>query len=154
MRCRTTGPPTFFRGKPLGPGDTVVITELEHHANLVPWQEVCRRTGATLRWYGVTDDGRIDLDSLQLDDSVRIVAFTHQSNVTGAVADVAELVHRARAVGALVVLDACQSVPHLPVDFAALDVDFAAFSGHKMFGPSGVGVLYGRRRCSTGCRRS
>ncbi|QKT07399.1 cysteine desulfurase [Gordonia sp. X0973] len=131
-------------GKPLGPGDTVVITELEHHANLVPWQEVCRRTGATLRWYGVTDDGRIDLDSLELDDSVKIVAFTHQSNVTGAVADVDELVRRAHAVGALVVLDACQSVPHMPVDFRALDADFAAFSGHKMFGPSGVGVLYGR----------
>jgi len=131
-------------GKPLGPGDTVVITELEHHANLVPWQEVCRRTGATLRWYGVTDDGRIDLDSLTLDPSVKIVAFTHQSNVTGAVSDVAELVSRAREVGALTVLDACQSVPHLPVDFAGLGVDFAAFSGHKMLGPSGVGVLYGR----------
>ncbi|NDK92289.1 SufS family cysteine desulfurase [Gordonia desulfuricans] len=131
-------------GKPLGAGDTVVITELEHHANLVPWQELCRRTGATLRWYGVTDDGRIDLDSLELDDTVKVVAFTHQSNVTGAVADVAELVRRARAVGALVVLDACQSVPHMAVDFTALDVDFAAFSGHKMFGPSGVGVLYGK----------
>lgn len=131
-------------GAPLGPGDTVVITELEHHANLVPWQEACRRTGATLRWYGVTDDGRIDLDSLELDDTVKIVAFTHQSNVTGAVTDVPELVKRARAVGALTVLDACQSVPHLPVDFAALGVDFAAFSGHKMLGPSGVGVLYGR----------
>ena len=130
-------------GKALGPGDTVVITELEHHANLVPWQELCRRTGAALRWYGVTDDGRIDLDSLELDDTVRVVSFTHQSNVTGAVADVAELVRRARAVGALVVLDACQSVPHMAVDFTALDVDFAAFSGHKMFGPSGVGVLYG-----------
>ncbi|GAA3039662.1 cysteine desulfurase [Gordonia defluvii] len=135
-----------FHGKPLGPGDTIVVTELEHHANLVPWQEMCRRTGATLRWYGVTDDGRIDLDSLSLDSSVRIVAFTHQSNVTGAVADVDELVRRAREVGALVVLDACQSVPHMAVDFAALDVDFAAFSGHKMFGPSGVGVLYGRSR--------
>ncbi|GED98070.1 SufS family cysteine desulfurase [Gordonia crocea] len=135
-----------FGGKPLGPGDTIVVTELEHHANLVPWQEVCRRTGATLRWYGVTDDGRIDLDSLTLDGSVRVVAFTHQSNVTGAVADVAEIVRRAREVGALVVLDACQSVPHMAVDFAALDVDFAAFSGHKMFGPSGVGVLYGRSR--------
>ncbi|MFW0784983.1 cysteine desulfurase [Gordonia sp. CPCC 206044] len=131
-------------GKPLGPGDTVVITELEHHANLVPWQELCRRTGATLTWYGVTDDGRIDLDSLVLDESVKIVAFTHQSNVTGAVADVAELVRRAHAVGALVALDACQSVPHMAVDFAALHVDFAAFSGHKMFGPSGVGVLYGK----------
>ncbi|MFE0747884.1 cysteine desulfurase [Gordonia sp. NPDC058843] len=131
-------------GAPLGPGDTVVVTELEHHANLVPWQELCRRTGATLRWYGVTDDGRIDLDSLVLDETVKIVAFTHQSNVTGAVADVPELVARARAVGALVVLDACQSVPHMPVDFPALDVDFAAFSGHKMFGPSGVGALYGK----------
>ncbi|UAK39010.1 cysteine desulfurase [Gordonia bronchialis] len=133
-----------FGGRPLGAGDTVVITELEHHANLVPWQELCRRTGATLRWYGVTDEGRIDLDSLELDDTVKVVAFTHQSNVTGAVADVDELVRRARAVGALVVLDACQSVPHMPVDFRALDVDFAAFSGHKMFGPSGVGALYGR----------
>jgi cysteine desulfurase/selenocysteine lyase len=133
-----------FGGKALGPGDTVVITELEHHANLVPWQELCRRTGATLRWFGVTDDGRIDLDSLELDNTVKVVAFTHQSNVTGAVADVAELVRRSRAVGALVVLDACQSVPHMAVDFAALDVDFAAFSGHKMFGPSGVGVLYGK----------
>ena len=131
-------------GRRLGPGDTVVITELEHHANLVPWQELCRRTGATLKWYGITDDGRIDLDSLDLDPSVRVVSFTHQSNVTGAIADVAELARRAREVGALVVLDACQSVPHMPVDVGALDVDFAAFSGHKMFGPSGVGVLYGR----------
>ncbi|EGD56122.1 cysteine desulfurase [Gordonia neofelifaecis] len=133
-----------FGGKALGPGDTIVVTELEHHANLVPWQELCRRTGATLKWYGVTADGRIDLDSLVLDDSVKVVAFTHQSNVTGAVADVPELVRRARAVGALVVLDACQSVPHMAVDLAALGVDFAAFSGHKMLGPSGVGVLYGR----------
>ncbi len=135
---------SVFGGKPLGPGDTVVITELEHHANLVPWQELCRRTGATLRWFGVTDEGRIDLDSLELDDSVKVLAFTHQSNVTGAVADVAELVRRARVVGALVVLDACQSVPHMAVDFTALDVDFAAFSGHKMFAPSGVGVLFGK----------
>ncbi|MFC0315423.1 cysteine desulfurase [Gordonia phosphorivorans] len=134
----------LFDDAPLGPGDTVVVTELEHHANLVPWQELCGRTGATLKWYGVTDDGRIDLDSLTLDDSVKIVAFTHQSNVTGAITDVAELVARARAVNALTVLDACQSVPHLPVDFSALGVDFAAFSGHKMLGPSGVGVLYGR----------
>ncbi|MGW5382698.1 cysteine desulfurase [Nocardia sp. NPDC003963] len=129
----------------VGPGDEIVITELEHHANLVPWQELARRTGATLRWYGVTDDGRIDLDSLELSPATKVVAFTHQSNVTGAVAPVAELVRRARAVGALVVLDACQSVPHAPVDLHALDVDFAAFSGHKMLGPSGVGVLYGKR---------
>ncbi|EME17695.1 cysteine desulfurase [Rhodococcus triatomae] len=129
----------------VGPGDEIVVTELEHHANLVPWQELARRTGATLRWYGVTDDGRIDLDSLDLTDAVKVVSFTHQSNVTGAVAPVEELVRRARSVGALVVLDACQSVPHMAVDFHALDVDYAAFSGHKMLGPSGVGVLYGKR---------
>ena len=128
----------------VGEGDTVVITELEHHANLGPWQELCARTGASLKWYSMTEDGRIDLDSLELDDSVKVVAFTHQSNVTGAVADVDELVRRARAVDAMVVLDACQSVPHMAVDFHALDVDFAAFSGHKMCGPSGVGVLYGK----------
>lgn len=129
----------------VGPGDEIVITELEHHANLVPWQELARRTGATLKWYRVTDDGRIDLDSLELTDAVKVVSFTHQSNVTGAIAPVEELVRRARAVGALVVLDACQSVPHMAVDFHELGVDYAAFSGHKMLGPSGVGVLYGRR---------
>jgi len=107
----------------VGPGDIIVTTELEHHANLVPWQELARRTGATLRWYGVTDDGRIDLDSLELDERVKIVAFSHHSNVTGAVTPVAELVTRAKAVGALTVLDACQSVPHRPVDLHALDVD-------------------------------
>ena len=128
----------------VGESDTVVITELEHHANLVPWQELCQRTGAQLKWYSMTEDGRIDLDSLELDDSVKVVAFTHQSNVTGAVADVDELVRRAREVGALVVLDACQSVPHMAVDFHALDVDFAAFSGHKMCGPTGIGALYGK----------
>jgi cysteine desulfurase / selenocysteine lyase len=129
----------------VGPGDVIVTTELEHHANLIPWQELARRTGATLRWYGVTDDGRIDLDSLELDERVKVVAFSHHSNVTGAIAPVAELVLRAKAVGALTVLDACQSVPHQPVDFHALDVDFAAFSGHKMLGPTGIGVLCGRR---------
>ncbi|AMO61691.1 Cysteine desulfurase Csd [Mycolicibacterium phlei] len=129
----------------VGPGDVIVTTELEHHANLIPWQELARRTGATLKWYGVTDDGRIDLDSLQLDERVKVVAFSHHSNVTGAVALVGEIVSRARAVGALTVLDACQSVPHQPVDFHALDVDYAAFSGHKMLGPTGIGVLYGRR---------
>ncbi|MBX5485474.1 MAG: cysteine desulfurase [Mycolicibacterium hassiacum] len=130
----------------VGPGDVIVTTELEHHANLIPWQELARRTGAELRWYGVTDDGRIDLDSLRLDERVKVVAFSHHSNVTGALAPVEELVARARAVGALVVLDACQSVPHQPVDFHALGVDYAAFSGHKMLGPTGIGVLYGRRQ--------
>ncbi|GAA1473266.1 cysteine desulfurase [Corynebacterium felinum] len=125
-------------------GDTVVVTELEHHANLVPWQELCRRTGATLRWYKATPEGRIDYDSLELDDTVKVVAFAHQSNVTGAVADVETLVQRARKVGALVVLDACQSVPHMATNFHDLDVDFAAFSGHKMCGPAGVGVVYAK----------
>ncbi|MFJ2663284.1 cysteine desulfurase [Nocardia fluminea] len=129
----------------VGPGDEIVITELEHHANLVPWQELARRTGATLKWYGITDDGRIDLDSLELSPATKVLAFSHQSNVTGAVAAVDELVRRAKAVGALVVLDACQSVPHMAVDFHELGVDFAAFSGHKMLGPMGVGGLYGRR---------
>ncbi|WP_342319774.1 SufS family cysteine desulfurase [Corynebacterium mayonis] len=128
----------------VGAGDTIVVTELEHHANLVPWQELARRTGAHLKWYSMTPDGRIDMDSLDLDESVKVVAFTHQSNVTGAQANVTEMVRRAKAVGALTVLDACQSVPHMPVDFHALDVDFAAFSGHKMCGPSGVGVVYGK----------
>ncbi len=129
----------------VGPGDVIVTTELEHHANLIPWQELARRTGATLRWYSATDDGRIDLDSLALDDRVKVVAFTHHSNVTGAIAPVAELVARATAVGALTVLDACQSVPQQPVDFHGLGVDYAVFSGHKMLGPTGIGVLYGRR---------
>jgi cysteine desulfurase/selenocysteine lyase len=133
-----------FSGYAIGPDDEIVVSELEHHANLVPWQELARRTGAALRWYGLTDDGRIDLGSLVLTNRTKVLAFTHQSNVTGAVAPVAELVRRAREVGALTVLDACQSVPHLPVDLRALGVDYAAFSGHKMLGPSGVGVLYGR----------
>ena len=128
----------------LGPGDEVVVTEMEHHANLVPWQELCRRTGATLRWYGVTDDGRLDLDSVELSERTRVLAFVHTSNVLGTINPVTELVARARAVGALVVLDACQSVPHLPVDLPALGADVAVFSGHKMLGPTGIGVLWAR----------
>lgn len=125
-------------------GDEIVVSELEHHANLVPWQELAQRTGATLKWYSATPDGRIDLDSLELSERTKVVALTHQSNVTGAVLDVKEAVRRAREVGAIFVLDACQSVPHMPVNFHELDVDFAAFSGHKMLGPNGVGVLYGK----------
>ena len=128
----------------VGPGDVIVTTELEHHANLVPWQELARRTGATLKWYSVGPEGRIDIDSLELDRNVKVITFSHHSNVTGAVAPVAQLVERAQAVGALTVLDACQSVPHQPVDLHALGVDYAAFSGHKMLGPNGIGVLYGR----------
>ncbi|MBE9373489.1 cysteine desulfurase [Saccharopolyspora sp. HNM0983] len=131
----------------VGPGDEIVVTEMEHHANLVPWQQLCERTGATLRWFGVTDEGRLDLSDVDdlITERTKVVALTHQSNVLGTVNEVQPLVERAHRAGALVVLDACQSVPHAPVDFAALGVDFAVFSGHKMLGPSGVGVLYGRR---------
>ncbi|MGH3521220.1 MAG: cysteine desulfurase [Haloechinothrix sp.] len=136
----------------VGPGDEVVITEMEHHANLVPWQQLCQRTGATLRWFGVTDEGRLDLSNLDelVNERTKLVAFTHQSNVLGTVNPVRAVVERARQVGALTLLDACQSVPHAPVDFAALGVDFAVFSGHKMLAPSGIGVLYGRRELLEG----
>ena len=128
------------------PGDEILVTEMEHHANLVPWQQLCERTGATLRWLGVTPDGRLDLD--HLDDMItgrtRIVAVTHQSNVTGTVPPVADITRAAHEKGALVLADAAQSVPHQPVDAAALGVDFLAFSAHKMLGPYGIGVLFGR----------
>jgi cysteine desulfurase / selenocysteine lyase len=130
----------------LAAGDEIVVTEMEHHANLIPWQELAARTGATLRVIPLDDDGSLRLDEAAriIGDRTRLLCFTHISNVLGTVNPVSELTELAHAVGALVVLDACQSVPHRPVDFRALDVDFAAFSGHKMLGPTGVGALFGR----------
>ena len=130
----------------VGPEHNIVVTRAEHHANLVPWQELCKRTGASLRWIDLTPDGRLDLETLDvIDDDTRVVAFGHVSNVTGAVADVVAIRERARVHNAVVVLDACQSVPHMPVNFHELDVDFAVFSGHKMLGPTGIGALYGKK---------
>jgi cysteine desulfurase/selenocysteine lyase len=131
----------------IGVGDEIVVTEMEHHANLLPWQELAARTGATLRYIPIADSGSLQLDVLEtiITGRTKLLAFAHVSNVLGLTNPVEVLVARARAVGALVVLDASQSVPHLPVDVTALEVDFAVFSGHKMLAPTGIGVLYGRR---------
>ncbi|WP_250030594.1 cysteine desulfurase [Paractinoplanes maris] len=128
----------------LKPGDEVVISEMEHHSNIVPWQLLCERTGATLRWFGVTDDGRLAPDESLINERTKIVSVVHMSNVLGTINDVTGIVARAHEVGALVMLDCSQSVPHLPVDVQALGADFIAFTGHKMLGPTGIGVLWGR----------
>ena len=129
----------------LNVGDEILVTEMEHHANLIPWQELCDKTGATLRWIGLTDEGRLDLSDTSLFTSkTKMVALTHQSNLLGTVNDIGRIVIAAKAVGALVLLDACQSVPHMPVDVSKLGVDFLTWSGHKMLGPLGIGCLWGR----------
>jgi len=128
-------------------GDGIVVTEMEHHANLIPWQQLAARTGATLSWFEVTPEGRLDLSNIAqvITDKTKVVALTHQSNVLGTIIPLQEIVKRAHEVGAVVVLDACQSVPHMPVDVKALDIDFLAFSGHKTVGPTGIGIFWGRR---------
>ncbi len=139
----------FHRNFVLHKGDVIVVSRADHHSVLLPFQELALRTGAELRWIDVTEDGRVrtDADYLRtiIDERTKIVAVTHISNVTGAITDVSSICKRAHEVGAIFVLDACQSVPHIPVDLHALNVDFAAFSAHKMYGPTGVGFLYGRR---------
>jgi cysteine desulfurase / selenocysteine lyase len=131
----------------LGPGDEIVITEMEHHSNIVPWQLLCERTGATLRWFGVTGDGRLDLSTADelINERTKLVAVVHQSNVLGTVNPIRDVADRAHAAGALMLVDAAQSVPHLGVDVRALGADFLGFTGHKLCGPTGIGVLWGRR---------
>jgi cysteine desulfurase/selenocysteine lyase len=130
----------------LGPGDEIVISEMEHHSNILPWQLLCERTGATLRWFGLTDDGRLDESNLDelVNERTKLVSVVHVSNILGTINACERIVARARQVGALVMLDGSQSVPHLPVDVAGLGVDFLAFTGHKMCGPTGIGALWGR----------
>jgi cysteine desulfurase / selenocysteine lyase len=131
----------------IGEGDEVVITEMEHHSNIVPWQLLCERAGARLRWFSVTQDGRLDMSQADdlINERTKIVALAHQSNVLGTINPVAEIVARAHAVGALVLVDAAQSVPHGLMDVGALGADFVGFTGHKMCGPTGIGVLWARR---------
>ncbi|WP_426510967.1 cysteine desulfurase [Dactylosporangium sp. McL0621] len=130
----------------LGPGDEIVVTEMEHHSNIVPWQLLARRTGATLRWFGLTDEGRLDLSDIDelITPRTKLLAVVHYSNILGTINPVELLVAKAHAAGALVLLDGSQSVPHVPVDVAALGADFVAFTGHKMLGPTGIGALWGR----------
>lgn len=131
----------------LRPGDEIVVSKAEHHSVLLPFQELAARTGATLTWFDLDEDGRVraDLAEEVITERAKIVVVTHVGNTTGAITDIAPIVRRAHEVGAVFVLDACQSVPHLSVDFHTMDVDFAAFSAHKMYGPTGIGFLYGKR---------
>jgi cysteine desulfurase/selenocysteine lyase len=131
----------------LGPGDEIVITEMEHHSNIVPWQLLCQRTGATLRWFGVTPDGRLDVSDIGdlITARTKLVALAHQSNVLGTINPVRAIADAAHAAGALVLLDGAQAVPHMPVDVAATGADFYGFTGHKLCGPTGIGVLWARR---------
>ncbi len=126
--------------------NSIVVTEMEHHANLIPWQQLAARTGSSLKWFEVTPDGRLDLSNIKsiITEGTKVVALTHQSNVLGTIVPLKEIVKRAHEVGAVVVLDACQSVPHMKVDVKELGVDFLAFSGHKTVGPTGVGIFWGR----------
>jgi cysteine desulfurase / selenocysteine lyase len=130
----------------VGPGDEIVVTEMEHHSNLVPWQLLAQRTGATFKWIPLDDEGRLDIDAIDrvISERTKVVAFVHQSNALGTVNPVPRIVARARAVGALTVVDAAQSAPHRPLDVQALGADFVGFTGHKLYGPTGVGVLWGR----------
>ena len=131
----------------LEPQDRIVVTEMEHHSNLVPWQQLCDRTGAELAWFEVTPDGRLDLSAIDsvITPNTKVVSLTHQSNVLGTINPLETIVRRAHDVGAVVILDACQSAPHMKIDLAQLGVDFLAFSGHKALGPTGIGVLWGRK---------
>jgi len=130
----------------LQPGDSIVVSEMEHHANLIPWQQLAAGTGATLRWFEVTPEGRLDLSTIDnvIDSRTKVVAITHQSNVLGTIIPMEQITKRAHSVGAVVVLDGCQSVPHMRVDVKSLEVDFLTFSGHKAVGPTGIGILWGR----------
>ena len=130
----------------LQPGDRIVVSEMEHHANLIPWQQLAKRTGAELAWFPITSEGRLDQSEINtlINDRTKIVAITHQSNVLGTINPLSELIARTHEVGAVFVLDACQSVPHFDIDVKELDIDFLAFSGHKALGPTGIGVLWGR----------
>ena len=131
----------------VGPGDEVVITEMEHHSNIVPWQLLTERTGATLRWFGLTDDGRLDLANIDelINERTKVVSLTWVSNMLGTINPVAEIAAKAHAVGAIVVVDASQAAPQMPVDVVASGADLLAFTGHKVVGPTGIGVLWGRR---------